>query len=42
MFSFFTVKSPNHKLDILDQIMNKVYTVDSLEDAGVIIDVATK
>jgi len=31
-----------NKLDILDQIMNKVYTVDSLEDAGVIIDVATK
>ena len=31
-----------NKLDLLDQIINKIYTADSLEDASAIIDVATK
>lgn len=30
------------KLDVLDRIINKIYTAESLEDAGAIIDNATK
>lgn len=31
-----------NKLEILDKIMNKIYTADSLKDADAIIDGATK